>query len=499
MGFIEKMESILAMKIFTENGAVAYTTSKRALLDFNFSITALRDAAKSTIKNKFAKVFYEDQLMAVKYLFYLGDVRGGLGERRIYRVCMDWLSEKHPELAKALLTFIPEYTRWDNLSRMIMQDSVRDEVADIIIRQLEKDLDHMKAGQPISLCAKWLQSENSSSSETKEIGKRIRESLKMSSGEYRKMLSSFRAYANVVETYMSCNKWDKINYEIVPSRANLIYDRAFFKHDEKRRRIYLDAVNRGKSKINASVLQPHEITYRYRRSNCCMDMALEEMWKALPDLSIENTLVVRDDSASMIWRTCRKSNATPLDVATALAIYMSEHNSGEWRHKYITFSSWPKIVNLESCRTLSEKVRLSLEEADCSDTDIYATMKLILDTAVHENICQEDMPKIIVICSDMQFNGRSHNFTKSLFDDISEEYEAYGYHLPKICFWNLDCRLRNTIPMQKNELGLILCSGFSIEILKMIMSGKTDPYDVLAEQLNSERYRPIENAVRDII
>lgn len=498
MGFIEKMECILGTKTFTENGAVSYTTSKRALLDFNFSITALRDASKSTIKNKFVKVFYEDQLMAVKYLFYLGDVRGGLGERRIYRVCMDWLSEKHPELAKVLLTFIPEYTRWDNLSRMIMQDSVRDEVADIIMYQLEKDLENMKAGRRISLCAKWLQSENSSSPETKEIGKRIRESLKMSSGEYRKMLSSLRAYADVVETYMSCNKWDKINYEMVPSRANLIYDKAFFKHDEKRRRIYLDAVNRGKSKINASVLQPHEITYRYRCRKC-YDMTLEEMWKALPDLSIENTLVVRDGSASMLWRTCRKSDTTPLDVATALAIYMSEHNSGEWKHKYITFSSRPKVVNLERCRTLFDKVSLSLREADCSNTDIYATMKLILDTAVHENMSQEDMPKTIVICSDMQFNGRSHNFTKSLFDDISEEYEAYGYHLPRICFWNVDCRLRNTIPMQKNELGLILCSGFSIEILKMVMSGKTDPYDVLVEQLNSERYQPIENVIKDII
>lgn len=499
MSFISAMESVLnEEKTLTTNGAIAYRTSGKKLMDFNFGVTALRNVSESIIADKFAKVFYEDRLTAIKYLFYLGDVREGLGERRTYRVCLDWLADNHPDIAKAVMILVPEYTRWDNLSRMIMNNEVEDVVADIIVKQLTQDLENMKANKPISLCAKWMQSENASSPVTKSIGKKIREDLKISPRQYRKTLSALRSYLNVVEVKMSKKEWGEIDYEAVPSRANLIYNAAFLKNDEERRRAYLDSLSKGQAKINASVLQPHEIAYKYRCTRR-EDATLEALWKALPNLSVENTLVIRDGSGSMTWGSCGTSGATPLDVATALAIYMSEHNSGDWKDKFITFSSIPKIVNLSNCKTLREKIDLSMREADCSDTNIYATMRLILDTAVRNKMTQEDMPKTIVICSDMQFDGRSHNFNQSLFDSISDEYKAHGYQLPRICFWNLDGCISNTVPMQQNDLGLILCSGFSVQILKMFMSGKTDPYEVLLEQLNGERYQPVEDVVKDII
>lgn len=497
MSFINAMESVLnEEKTLTTNGAVAYRTSGKKLMDFNFGVTALRNESEESIADKFAKVFYEDRLTAIKYLFYLGDVREGLGERRTYRVCFDWLVENKPEIAKALLTLIPEYTRWDNVSRLIKSD-VGESVADIIVSQLEQDLNNMKAGKPVSLCAKWLPSQNASSQKTRELGREVATKLHISPRQYRKTLSALRKYLDIVEVKMSQKEWGAIKYEAVPSRANLIYNAAFLKNDEERRRDYLDSLSKGETKINAAVLQPHEIAYKYR----CIryDAALEAMWEVLPNLSIENTLVVRDGSGSMTWGRCGTGGATPLDVATALAIYMSEHNSGEWKDKYITFSSRPKIVNLSKCKSLKEKINLSLRESDCSNTNIYATMKLILDTAVRGKMSQEDMPKTIVICSDMQFDGRSHNFNHSLFDSITTEYRRYGYQLPRICFWNLDGCMSNTVPMQQNDLGLILCSGFSIQILKMFMSGKTDPYDVLIEQLNGERYKAVEEAIKTII
>ena len=193
------------------------------------------------------------------------------------------------------------------------------------------------------------------------------------------------------------------------------------------------------------------------------------------------------------------SNSTPLDVATALAIYMSEHNTGDWKDKFITFSSNPKIVDLSNCNTLAEKVRLSLYESDCSNTNIYKTMMLILKTAKKNHMEQEAMPKMIVICSDMQFDGRLHNLNHSLFDEIAQEYEDAGYKLPRICFWNLSGRLNNTVPMQQNDLGLILCSGFSVQILKMFMSNQVDPYKVLLETLHGERYDKVREAIKGLL
>ena len=200
----------------------------------------------------------------------------------------------------------------------------------------------------------------------------------------------------------------------------------------------------------------------------------------------------------MTWGSFAGSGK-PLDVATALAIYMSEHNTGDWKDKFITFSSNPKIVDLSNCDSLADKVYLSMRESDCSNTNIYKTMMLILKTAKRNHTSAEDMPKMIVICSYMQFDGYSHNLNKSLFDAIAQEFEDAGYRLPKICFWNLSGRLNGTIPMQQNDMGLILCSGFSVQILKMFMSNQVDPYKVLLETLNGERYSKVREAVEGLL
>ena len=113
------------------------------------------------------------------------------------------------------------------------------------------------------------------------------------------------------------------------------------------------------------------------------------------------------------------------------------------------------------------------------------------------------MPGNILIISDMQFDassrGTSFGWNKSLFEEIAEDYEENGYKLPKIIFWNVCSRDFDTIPMQDNELGLILCSGFSINNMKMFMSGEVNPYKVLLEQINSKRYAPVELAVKEVI
>ena len=53
--------------------------------------------------------------------------------------------------------------------------------------------------------------------------------------------------------------------------------------------------------------------------------------------------------------------------------------------------------------------------------------------------------------------------------------------------------------MKENDLGVALVSGFSPNIAKMVMSGKTDPYDCLLEAINTERYQPVEDALSPVI
>lgn len=499
MGFYEKFKEETDKRIvLTDNGAKAYATSGKYLLDFNFGVSAMRNMIDSKISDMFLKAFFEDKMIATKYLFYLGDARQGLGERKAFRAALKSIIGIDKELAKKILPLIPYYNRWDTILLYLDDDTVRPDAVAFIKRQLKEDRRNMKAGNPVSLCAKWMPSINASSEQAKKYARELCLDFGWTARKYRRRLSKLRAYLKVVEVSMSAKEWDKINYESVPSRANLIYNAAFLRNDEARRREYLSSLEKGEAKINAAVLNPHEIVMKYRARNKC-DETLEALWKALPDMKAENTLIVRDGSASMLWARAVGSNARPLDVATALAIYMAEHNTGEWKDKFITFSANPKFIDLSTCKNLLERITYTMRQDECSNTDIYKTMRLILQTAVNNNLTKEEMPKMIVIISDMQFDGNMFHFNGSLFDNIKKMFEKEGYDLPRICFWNVAGVANGTIPMQKNDMGLILCSGFSVQIMRMFMSGKVDPYEVLLDVLNSERYNLVEETIKTYI
>ena len=353
----------------------------------------------------------------------------------------------------------------------------------------------------ISGIGKWLCSENASSGETKRKARMIREGLGMTSAEYRKTLSKLRKYLDVVERKMSAKEWDQINYESVPSKANLIYNSAFLRNDQERRLDYLESLKKGTTKINAGVLQPHEIVTKYKRDLWRTirqyDETLEQLWKNLPDETITNTLCVRDGSGSMTASISGKT--TCLDAATALTVFMAERNTGEWKNKFLTFSFNPRVIDISHCKTLRDKLACIYGYDECANTDIYKTMMLILKTAVNNHVSQEDMPGLVVILSDMQFDGRCFNLNKTLFEDIIDEFEAAGYKMPKLCFWNINDRGQCSVPLQQNDFGLILCSGFSAQIMKMFMSNKLDPLAVLLEQVNSPRYDVVEELIKAVI
>lgn len=485
-------------KSLTENGAVAYATAGKAILDFNFSLAGYRLANVEDIMKDFNKVFYEDPKTAVKYLFYVGDIRGGVGERKVFRSCLLWLAEKHPEICKAVIPLIAEYNRFDSLIPLL-DTQLRKDATAYLKSVIMADIVAMSLEKPITLAAKWLPSENASSAQTKRYAKMVMEDFGWTARQYRKNLTKLRKYLDVVEIKMSAKEWEDINYETVPSKANLIYNGAFLRNDEERRRAYLQSLTKGEVKINARVLQPHEIVTKYGSGWSIGDYneTLEQLWKNLPNKKIENVLVVRDGSGSMTSRI--SGNTSCLDVATALTVYMSERNTGEWKDKFITFSSSPEVVNLSKCKTLHDKLDYLSEYNDCSNTDLYKTMRVILNAAVRNRIPQSEMPGMIVICSDMQFDGYRCNLNKTLFEDIIDEYEAAGYKMPKLCFWNIYGGRNKTVPLQENELGLILCSGFSVQIMDMFLSNKLDPYEILMEQVNSPRYDAVGEAIKDVM
>ena len=376
---------------------------------------------------------------------------------------------------------------------------------ELISNQLLKDIEDMQAGRPISLLAKWLPSIKASSRDTIAKAKKIIRHIKCQDSDYRKAIGRMRSYLKIVEKQMSQHEWNEINYSAVPSRANLIYNSAFLRHDEQRRREFLSAAVKGEAKINASVLYPHEIIARYRDgygyyTSITPNESLEALWNALPNTVRDrgNTLVVCDGSGSMFTLIDKTGRTTALDVSHALAIYFAERMSGAFKNKFITFSSNPQLVNISAGSNLCEKLKITRSHTDCTNTNIQKVFELILRTAVNYGVPQEDMPANILIISDMEFDPHSHRADARLFETIAKEYAAAGYKLPRLVFWNV-CSRTGTVPMRQNELGIALVSGFSPNIADMVMSGQLDPYLCLLETLNKPRYQPIEETLRPIL
>ena len=486
----------------TENGAVGHKTTGHVLLDLNFAVASLRSASEDQIREKFKAAYDEDSENALLWLFFARDPRGGLGERRLFRICAKWLWDYHQEILNSVVQLIPEYGRFDDWWNILPLD-----YASVLVQETwMKDRMALMKREPISLLAKWLPSINTSSQKSRRDARFFAIALSMTERDYRKALSEMRRYLDVTERKMSANQWEAIKYEAVPSRANLVYNSAFLKHDESRRRAYLDKVFAGEAKMNASVLFPHDIVHSYRGKSR-VDAGLEAMWKSLPDTVHGNgsTIVVADGSASMMAKI-GKSGVSALDVANALAIYFAERCSGAFKDRYITFSGHPQFVDLSFGENLKAKLSIAQGHNECANTNVKAVFELILETAIRNRMKQEDLPANILIISDMEFDNCAETEesggwfnpmrkpTKTLFEQIEAVYHAAGYKMPRMVFWNVNSRT-GTIPVRENDLGVALVSGFSPNICKMVMSGKTDPYECLLETLHSERYAPVAEAI----
>lgn len=496
----------------TANGAVALDHTKSALVDINFKVPELRRLSllgSNEPASLFSKAFSEDNALAMKWLLFLRDVRGGIGERTSFRSILKANLASDPTFVK-MLKFVPEFGRYDDIIDCIgISSAVDNEIVAIIKKQLDLDILNCDKGE-MSLLAKWMPSENCSSKDTKRKAAFLRNKLGYSPAAYRKLLTKLRKQLKIVETLLCDKKWGEIDYSAVPSKANLKYNDAFMRHDMERRTSFLEDVENGQAKINSNACFPHDIVQSYNISeynHSELDKTLEAMWDALKKFDeFNDTLVVRDGSGSMDCCIPGAKNTTALRVADAITLYCCRNNTGSFKDKFITFSSEPEIVNISKCKTLRDKLIKLCEYDDCSNTNIEATFDLILNAALDNNLEQKELPKSILIISDMEFDDAINDYRyrdseevrrkkkKLLFDGIKEKFNANGYEMPKLVFWNVNSST-GAIPIEESDNGVCLISGFSANLLELVCSLKLDPYDILVEKLTSGRYDCIDSII----
>ena len=483
----------------TENQAVALKSTGSNLVDLFSMAGAIRQKDYDEVSQMFQAAFAEDKLLSTKLMFYARNVRGGLGERETFRKMLRSLATTNPEIVIKNMELIPFFGRYDDLYSLVGTKAENNMWA-LLAWTIKQDLINMEKGQPVTLCAKWLKSINTSSKESIALGKLTAKQFGMTEKQYRKTLSKLRDYIKVIERYMSAKDWDDIAYAQVPSRAMKNYRHAFSKHDGTRFGHYIESVTKGEAKINSSTLYPYDIleaahlTYGdYFRIDS--DDVLEAQWKALPNYITEplNALVMDDTSRSMQGR--------PIAVGLSLSIYLAERNFGAYKNLFLTFSERPTFVELKG-NTLKEKV--GCVRSIVANTDLEAGMGLILEVAVANNVSQEEMPKYLIVISDMHFDsandsvlysgyGEVVRVRKTFHKSMSEKFARAGYKMPTVIYWNVDERAP-AVQAKADESGVILVSGASTSTFRDIMnsmSGKT-PYDFMLEVLNSPQYEMVQ-------
>ena len=493
----------------TENGAVAKKSTMSKLYDLFALGGSYRSRTESDCIVLFKAAYQENPTYALKCLWYLRDILEGQGERRFFRVCLKWLATYDKQAVLRNLETIARdgFGRWDDLF-VLFDTPCENAVMKLIENQLINDMKAYQAGAAVSLLGKWIPSENSSSAKTKHNARRIIAALHVTPREYRKTLSALRERIHVVERLMSQNRWNEIDFSHLPSRAGLIYRKAFERRDMIQQK-YREFAKDTSTKVNAGKLYPYDVVREAQKVMHCdsywnygsreprlddtQRLMVNKYWENLrnvfPAGEDFNAMVVCDTSSSML--SGASNTATPMQVAVSLAMYAAERANGPFKDHYISFSRNARLVEVagaDFCDKVSRIVRSNV----CENTNLESVFDLVLNTAMQYRLPQKAMPKTLVVVSDMEVDRSAGISNKEVFMESMRRKWARKcgnrYEFPDVVFWNVSAR--NDTFLDDPKSGITYVSGCSPTLFTQILTGKTG-IDLMLDVLNSARYKDI--------
>jgi len=467
------IEAVANQEARTANGMKARKSSANKNVDLFYSVGASRG---KDIVPAFTGAFVENRELALRIAQWVRDVRGGAGERKLFRDILVHLEKTDTDAARALLAKVPELGRWDDIF-VLTTPELKKEAYTMLAKALTE-----KNG----LAAKWTPRKGKTAAE-------VREFLQLTPKQYRKLLVSL---TTVVETQMCAKDWDSINFSHVPSLAASRYKKAFNRHTTKFAE-YVAALVKGDPsvKVNAGAVYPYDVLkgvinhYGMRLNKTELDHVVAQ-WDSLPNLVGDaNIMPIVDVSGSM---TCSaggylsKSDVTCLDVAVSLGLYLADKNTGKFKDTFLTFSSHPQLVTLRG--NVVQKAQQMIKTDWEMSTNLHAAFEKILDVAVKNAVPQTEMPEMLLILSDMQFNACAR-YDDSAMQMIERKYEEAGYTVPQIVFWNLNAS--DNVPVKADKSGAALVSGFSPSIMKALLSADLSeftPEGIMLKTIMVPRY-----------
>lgn len=460
----------------TTNGMRARQSTANACVDLFFKIGASR--GKDVTKD-FVAAYVENKEVALRIAAWARDARGGAGEREIFRQILKYLDKHHPTDAAKLLLKVPELGRWDDI--FVVETKENKHAAFTMLG------DALRAKN--GLAAKWTPRKG-------ELAAEIRNFFGMSPKFYRKSLVEM---TNVVEQKMCAKEWGEINFSHVPSVAAARYKKAFYRNATEAYTAYVaelvkDPKDRTMDvKVNAGAVYPYDVlkglinVYHNQNYNATQLGLIQAQWDALENfVGDANVLPLVDVSGSMTCPAGKNNSVTCLDVAVSLGLYLADKNKGKFKDTFLTFSGSPELLHLKG--NIVQKIQQMTKSNWDMNTNLVRAMDKILKTAKDGNVPQEEMPEMLLILSDMQFD-QCARFDDSAMQMIARKFEAAGYTLPKIVFWNLNAH--DNVPVKYDTRGVALVSGFSPAIMKAVLAGDADqftPESIMMKAIMVPRY-----------
>ena len=440
----------------TANGMKARKSTSKATVDLFYKIGASRG---KNIVGDFTAAYVENADVALRIAQWSRDVRGGAGERQLFRDILVHLEKRDPDTALALLKKVPEIGRWDDI--FVFTTPALKSAAYTMLG------DALRASN--GLAAKWTPRKG-------KIAAEVRAFFGMSPKQYRKSLV---ALTKVVETQMCAGDWDNINFSHVPSVAARNYKKAFGRNTPKFAE-YVAALVKGTPgvKVNANAIFPHDVLKgivggygRKTLSKTDLDH-ITAQWNALPNyVGDASILPIVDVSGSMSTPAGGKGDVTCMDISISLGLYLADKNKGVFKDTFLTFSDKPALT------TLKGDIVQKIDQMSRSDwgmsTNLHAAFTKILDVAVKGKAPQSDMPAMVLILSDMQFN-QCVKHDDSAMDMIERKYAEAGYNMPKVVFWNLNAG--DNVPVKSDKSGAALVSGFSPAIMASLLGADVEQF-----------------------
>jgi len=453
----------------TENGMKARLGTANASTDLFFKIGASRG---KDIIPQFVSAYVEDPDRAMRIAQWSRDVRGGAGERRLFIDIVQYLMNTDEDKAISLIQKVPELGRW--------KDLVDIDYSSLNVRNVAFELIKEALNADNGLCAKWMPRKGAFSAT-------LRKYLGWTPKFYRKRLVEL---TKVVETQMCDKEWDEIEFQKVPSLAIARYRKAFFKNSNTFE-AYVEALKSGDTKVNAGAVYPYDVikgvnAYKYGVNRVESDFIVAQ-WDSLENLiGDRNILPMIDVSGSMNQNVGANKNLNIMDVAVSLGLYCADKNTGKFKDTFLTFSESPQLLTVKG--TILDKIQQTVRSKWGMNTNLVKAFDQLLYVAQNGKVDQDEMPEMLIIFSDMQFD-RCAKFDDSAMDMIKRTYANAGYELPQIVFWNL--KAHENVPVKFNTNGVALVSGFSPSILKSITSGNLEefsPVSIMDEAIMVDRY-----------